>query len=96
MAGLRELGSLKENGAGKLEGSRAAAVLMGEGVQASVMAASLLLCVRRSPIGGRVASTARMLTGVDEKQLVTQRCILYQNTSSFWTIAPLGTKRSAP
>ena len=43
LEGLRELDSLNGKGAGKLTGSRAAAVLMGEGVQASVIAASLLL-----------------------------------------------------
>ena len=83
LVGLRVLGSLNENGAGKLFGSRAATVLMGEGVHASVMAASLLLCARRCPIGGRAASAANMLIGVDEKHLVTQRCTLCQNTSNF-------------
>ena len=43
LVGLSELGSLNENGAGKLDGSQAAAMLMGEGVQASVTAANLLL-----------------------------------------------------
>ena len=95
LVGLSELGSLKGNGAGKLDGSRAAAVLVGEGVQASVTTANLLLCARRSPIGGRAASTAKMLTSVVEKQLVTQRCTLCQNTSSICVITLLGVKRSA-
>ena len=43
LVGLRVLGSLNENRAGKLAGSRAVAVLMGEGVQACIIAASLLL-----------------------------------------------------
>ena len=71
--GLSDVGSLNGYGAGKLAGSRAAAVHIGEGVQASVMAASLLLCLSNNSIGGRVASTARMSIGVVEKQLVTQR-----------------------
>ena len=83
LVGLRELGSLNKNGAGKLAGSRAAAGLMGDGVQASITAASLLLWARRSPIGGRAASAASTITRVDEKQLVIQRCTLCQNTSSF-------------
>ena len=79
-----------------MAGRRAAAVHIGEGVQASVTAASLLLCNSRSSIGGRDDSTASMLTGVVEKQLVTQRWTLCQKTSIFWVIAPFGTKRSAP
>ena len=90
LVGLRVLDSLNEYGEGKSNGSRAAAVHIGEGVHASVTAAVHLLCPRRRPIGGRAASTARILTGVDEKQLVTQRCTLYQKTSSLWDIALLG------
>ena len=96
LLGLRVAFSLYRYGEGKLVGSQAAAVHMGEGVQASVTAASLLLCARSSPTGGRAASTANTLFGVDEKQLVTQRCTLCQNTSCFWSIAPLGVKGSAP
>ena len=96
LAGQRELGSLNGYVVGKLAGSLAAAVQMGEGVHASVTAANLLLCARSSPMGGRADSTTSMLTGVEEKQFVTQRCTLCQKTSSFWIIAPFGEKRSAP
>ena len=68
---LSVVGSLNGYVEGKSDGSRAAAVHIGEGVHASFMAPIRLFCARRRPIGGRAASTARMLTGEEEKQLVT-------------------------
>ena len=94
--GLSELVSLNMYGEGKFGGRWAAAVHIGKGVHASVIAAIRLLCARRRPIRGRAASTARMLTGVVEKQLVTYRWTLCQKTSIFCVVAPLGTKRSPP
>ena len=94
--GPSELRSPKGYGVRKSGASRAPPVHIGDGVQASVTAASRLLCVSRRLIRGSANSPARMLTGVDEKQLVTQRCTLCQKASSFWVIAWLGVKRSAP
>ena len=96
LRGLSVLGSLNEYREGKSEGSHAVTGHIGEGGHASVTTAIPLLYARRRSIGGRAASTARMLTGVDEKQLVTQHWTLCQKRSSFWVIALLGVKMSAP
>ena len=96
--GLAESPALMGSGEGKLMGSLAAAGQRGEGVpvQARVTAADLRLCLKRTERGGTAALAARMVTGVDMKQLGAHRRALCQRISSFWAIAPLGTKRSAP
>ena len=66
------------------------------GVHAIVAAAVLRLCLRSTGRGGRAASTARMVVGVEEKQLVALLSVLFQKTSILCDIAPLGTKRSLP
>ena len=96
LVGLRESEALYGYGEGKDLGRRAAAAQTGDRVQASVTAASFLLWASRSSSGGRAASTASILIGVVVKQFVTHHWTLCQKTSSFWTIALFGTKRSAP
>ena len=64
--------------------------------QAVLRAASLCLCDTRSGMGGRQDSMARMLMGVDEKQLQGDLSTLCQKVSSLGRERTLGVKRSTP
>ena len=94
--GLAESVAWKLYGVGKLSGSLADAGHSWGGVHARVAAAIWRLCLKSTWRGGRAASAANMVPGVDERQLVAHLNTLFQKTSSLWVIVPLGTKRSAP
>ena len=64
--------------------------------QASLRAAIFLLCGSRDWRGGRHASQGRTVTNVEEKQLVTQRRILFQKTDNLSRVTLVGTNRSVP
>lgn len=71
---------------------------LGSGVrgQTMAMAAVLRLCLKRTGRGGTATSATRIVTRVEEKQLVAHLRALCHRTSSLWAMAPLGTNRSAP
>ena len=64
-------------------GSLAAAGFIAEGEHITRRQASRYLYARRSSIGGRQASTARMLVGVQEKQFVNHLGTRCQKADSF-------------
>ena len=62
----------------------------------SLRAAIRLLCGRRTVRGGRHDSAARIGTGVDRKQLVTQLCTCRQWTTILFRCPLVLVNRSAP
>ena len=69
-------------GGWKVRRSLADAGHIREGVQAIVIAAVLRLCLKSASRGRRVASPAKIVVVVEEKQLVAHQSVLFQKTSS--------------
>ena len=76
--------------------SGAAAGSISGGEEVSLRAAMRCRCSIRRVRGGRHASMASMVFGVEEKQLVTHLWTLLQTVSSLSCIFWKGIKRSAP
>src|ERR1700710_1259036 len=87
---LVEIRVSERSAMGRVGGSLAAAGLICGDEQASLRAASFLLCLTRVGRGGRHASQARMVVGVDRKQFVIQRRTLFQNTDILSEVAVVG------
>jgi len=77
-------------------GSLAAAGLISGGEHITLRQARRRLYARRRSTGGKQASTARMSTGVQAKQLVVHLWTLCQKAASFLVIWIVGSNVSAP
>ena len=96
MWALEPSGARYEERKGKVGCRHGVAGLIPGREQTVLRAARLCLCDTRRGIGGRQDSMARMLMGVDEKQLVAHLCTLCQKVLSLVREPTLGVKRSAP